>query len=72
MIFRSGPILISGWNPKGDMKKSTKIIGRKLNGTDLIKIMMIAPCGMNCTLCSGYLGEKRLYKGCRSGDADMP
>ncbi|MDN7026125.1 DUF3795 domain-containing protein [Methanoculleus sp. FWC-SCC1] len=30
---------------------------------------LIAPCGMNCALCIGYLREKDRCPGCRAGDA---
>ena len=39
------------------MLKNMKIIQRK----------MIAPCGMNCTLCLGFLREANKCEGCRSG-----
>ncbi len=29
---------------------------------------LIAPCGMNCALCMGYLREKNTCAGCRMGD----
>ncbi len=32
---------------------------------------LIAPCGMNCALCLGYLREKNKCPGCRS-DKDTP
>ncbi len=31
-----------------------------------IKIITIAPCGMNCSLCIGYQREKNKCPGCRS------
>lgn len=30
---------------------------------------LIAPCGMNCTICLGYLREKNKCHGCRKMDA---
>ena len=30
---------------------------------------LIAPCGMNCGLCMGYLREKDTCAGCKAGDA---
>lgn len=33
-----------------------------------IKADLVAPCGMNCGLCLGYLREKRRCPGCRSED----
>jgi len=38
---------------------------------DAIVPEMIAPCGMNCALCSGFLREKRVCSGCRS-DSSKP
>lgn len=38
---------------------------------DAIVPEMIAPCGMNCALCSGFLREKRICSGCRS-DSSKP
>jgi hypothetical protein len=32
----------------------------------IITNFMIAPCGMNCALCSGYLREKNICPGCNS------
>ena len=29
---------------------------------------LIAPCGMDCGLCMGYLREKNTCGGCRAGD----
>jgi len=37
-----------------------------------IKIKSIAPCGMDCGTCSGYLRKKRVCLGCRSGDKNKP
>ncbi len=34
--------------------------------------MLIAPCGMNCGLCSGYLRGKNQCPGCRGEDEKMP
>ena len=53
------------------MKKTKKATGYAKKGTDLIKRSMIAPCGMNCALCIGYLREKNTCPGCVPG-ADMP
>ncbi len=33
-----------------------------------IKTELIAPCGMNCGICLGYLREKRHCPGCQSED----
>ena len=54
------------------MKKSRNIISHTINNPDLIKRLMIAPCGMNCALCSGFLREKKICSGCLSDDPDMP
>ena len=32
--------------------------------------LLIAPCGMNCGICMGYLREKNKCPGCRGTDAD--
>ena len=32
----------------------------------------IAPCGMNCGICKGYLREKRKCPGCRMMDKNKP
>ena len=39
----------------------------KLSGT--IKTALIAPCGMNCRLCIGYIREKNKCSGCYLVDA---
>ncbi len=33
---------------------------------------LIAPCGMNCRLCSAYQREKKQCKGCNSDNAKKP
>ncbi|MBU1074572.1 DUF3795 domain-containing protein [Patescibacteria group bacterium] len=33
---------------------------------------MIAPCGMNCGICLGFLREKNRCRGCRSGGRGKP
>ena len=33
---------------------------------------LIAPCGMNCGICKGYLREKRKCPGCHGNDAYKP
>ena len=35
-----------------------------------MKSMLIAPCGMNCNLCSAYLRDKNKCPGCRSRGKD--
>jgi len=37
---------------------------------DLLIPALIAPCGMNCGLCSGYLRAKKQCPGCRGDDAN--
>jgi hypothetical protein len=37
-----------------------------------MKSKLIAPCGMNCNLCLGYLREKNRCDGCNSDDAKKP
>lgn len=36
------------------------------------KTSLIAPCGMNCGICLGYLREKNKCPGCRGIDIDQP
>ena len=38
----------------------------------LISTSLIAPCGMNCALCLGYLREKNRCLGCNSNFANKP
>ena len=33
---------------------------------------LIAPCGMNCSLCYGYIRPRNKCLGCRSSDGDKP
>ncbi|MFC2082475.1 DUF3795 domain-containing protein [Candidatus Bipolaricaulota bacterium] len=37
-----------------------------------LTVTMIAPCGMNCGLCSGYLRAKKQCPGCRGEDELKP
>jgi hypothetical protein len=37
-----------------------------------IRPELIAPCGMNCGLCMGYLRSQNGCQGCRSGDEGKP
>jgi hypothetical protein len=39
---------------------------------DSIDATMIAPCGMDCGLCSGHLREKNRCAGCNGDDATKP
>lgn len=34
--------------------------------------MLIAPCGMNCAICLGYLREEKKCPGCRAKDGRKP
>lgn len=43
--------------------------GRKSMATLKLNISLIAPCGMNCGICLGYLREKNKCMGCRKMDA---
>ena len=36
-----------------------------------MKSNLIAPCGMNCSLCIGYLREKNRCLGCRENDENI-
>jgi hypothetical protein len=38
----------------------------------LNKISLIAPCGMNCGICSAYLRERNKCLGCREIDIEKP
>ena len=38
----------------------------------ITKISHIAPCGMNCSICRGYLREKNKCLGCREIDINKP
>jgi hypothetical protein len=35
-----------------------------------LRKVLIAPCGMNCSICSGHLREKKKCPGCRLQDPD--
>ena len=37
-----------------------------------MKISQITPCGMNCSICRGYLREKNKCLGCREIDVNKP
>ena len=37
-----------------------------------INASLIAPCGMNCGICSGHLREKKHCPGCRGNDLEQP
>jgi hypothetical protein len=45
---------------------------RERTTPDLIDSRMIAPCGMDCGLCSGYLREKQPCPGCNGDDGGKP
>ena len=36
-----------------------------MNTKSIIKTRLIAPCGMNCAVCLGYLREKNKCPGCQ-------
>ncbi len=36
------------------------------------KISLIAPCGMNCGICLGYLRDKNRCDGCNAIDGNLP
>jgi len=38
----------------------------------LDRISLIAPCGMNCSICMAYLREKNKCPGCRESDLNKP
>jgi len=38
----------------------------------LHKVLLIAPCGMNCGICLAYLREKNKCPGCRGTDTNKP
>lgn len=38
----------------------------------LHKVLLIAPCGMNCGICRAYLREKNTCPGCRGADTNKP
>lgn len=40
--------------------------------SQLNEIQLIAPCGMNCSICMAYLREKNKCPGCRGTDVDKP
>jgi hypothetical protein len=54
--------------------KNTKTSHRKKGTTSLLpdKVLLIAPCGMNCGLCMAYLRERNKCPGCRVVDASKP
>ncbi len=56
-------------------KKSgrSQTIPNPMNTTSLIKSKLIAPCGMNCTLCMAILlRKKNKCPGCRGSNAGKP
>ena len=38
----------------------------------LNKYSLVAPCGINCSICMAYLREKNRCPGCRGDDSDKP
>jgi hypothetical protein len=53
-------------------KAMPKTTGTKMKISALIKPDLIAPCGLNCATCSGYLKRENYCAGCVPGGADMP
>lgn len=43
-----------------------------MNKPSVIKRKLIAPCGMNCGLCIGFLREKNKCNGCWADDENKP
>jgi len=41
-----------------------------MKNPSLLDASLIAPCGMNCAICHGYLREKNTCVGCRNDDVD--
>ncbi len=41
-------------------------------GSEGMEIYHIAPCGMNCALCIGYLRERKPCQGCLGDDENKP
>jgi hypothetical protein len=42
------------------------------NMTSSMHSSLIAPCGMNCAICSGHLREKKQCPGCNGDDTQKP
>jgi len=47
-------------------------ISRFTNMTSSMHASLIAPCGMNCAICSGHLREKKQCPGCNGDDLQKP
>jgi len=43
-----------------------------MNTKPLTKYKLIAPCGMNCSICIAYLRENNKCPGCRGSDVGKP
>ena len=54
------------------MRRTAKPLGSRIKSPDLIRRTMIAPCGMNCALCIGFLRENNRCCGCVHGGASTP
>ncbi len=48
------------------------MINQKSKKTNSIPTKLIAPCGMNCRLCHGYIRDKNTCPGCRGDDSLKP
>jgi len=66
--------IITHWKTSQERLSNFKIKGYyKYNfkrGASM-KSSLIAPCGMNCNLCIGYLREKNRCLGCRENDENI-
>jgi hypothetical protein len=51
---------------ESSMKTIQMVLPETLNPT------MIAPCGMNCIICSAYLRERKPCPGCNGDDVNKP
>lgn len=47
-------------------------INKKHTTTALIKMRLMAPCGMNCALCMAFLRDRKPCPGCNLGDENKP
>jgi hypothetical protein len=65
--YRCGFIKDNGALP---IEKSMVIKRGKIIPSQSIRSSLIAPCGMNCSLCRAYIREKRTCPGCY-GDDDL-
>ena len=54
------------------MKKNKTTKNKPYKADKEIKMKMIAPCGMNCALCSGFLRDNKPCPGCRNMNENTP